>query len=162
MKKKIVIILGSRSDLPQVEEGISLLDEFGINYELKILSAHRDSAALKKYASSLEKRGVKIVIACAGLSAALPGVVSSYINIPVIGVPLYSKSFKGIDSLLSILQMPKGVPVGTVTVGSAGAVNAALMAVRILALKDKKLLDKLKRYKPENFGLENEFRKDLY
>ena len=147
--KKIAVILGSKSDLPQVEKGLDVIDQFGVNYELKILSAHRDSAALKKYASSLEKRGIKIVIACAGLSAALPGVVSSCVSIPVIGVPLYSKSFKGIDSLLSILQMPKGIPVCAVTVGSSGVVNSALMAVRILALNDRKLLNKLKKYKLE-------------
>jgi len=145
--KRITVILGSKSDLPQVEKGLAVLYELGVSYELKVLSAHRDSVELKKYVSSLERKGVKVVIACAGLSAALPGVVSSYVNLPVIGVPLYSKAFKGIDSLLTILQMPKGVPVGTVTVGSAGVVNAALMAVRILALKDKKLLEKLKRYK---------------
>ncbi len=145
--KEIAVILGSKSDLPQVETGLAALDEFSVIYELKILSVHRDSSELKKYASSLEKKGVKVVIACAGLSAALPGVVSSYVNLPVIGVPLYSKSFEGIDSLLSILQMPKGIPVGTMTVGPAGAVNAALMAVRILALKDKRLSGKLKKYK---------------
>ena len=93
------------------------------------------------------KKGIKIVIACAGLSAALPGVVSSYINIPVIGVPLYSKAFKGIDSLLSILQMPKGIAVGTVSVGSSGMINAVILAARVLALNDKKLKNKLIKYK---------------
>lgn len=145
--KKIAVILGSKSDLDQTNAGLKLLKSFGINYELKILSAHRNPDELKKYVLGLEKRGVKVVIACAGFSAALPGVVSSHVNIPVIGVPLYSKAFKGIDALLSINQMPKGIPVATVTVGSSGMINAVILAARILALHDKKLLTRLKKYR---------------
>ncbi|MBN2121042.1 MAG: 5-(carboxyamino)imidazole ribonucleotide mutase [Candidatus Omnitrophica bacterium] len=145
--KKISVILGSKSDLPQVEGGFMLLDDFKIGYELKILSAHRNTAELKRYVKGLERRGIRVVIACAGLSAALPGVVSSYISIPVIGVPLYSKAFKGIDSLLSILQMPKGIPVAAVTVGSSGMINAVLLAATILALSDRKLKARIKRYR---------------
>ncbi|RKY42557.1 MAG: 5-(carboxyamino)imidazole ribonucleotide mutase, partial [Candidatus Omnitrophota bacterium] len=107
--KKILILLGSNSDLPQTEEGLKLLKDLKINYELKVISAHRDPDKLRKYLKNIDRKGVKVIIACAGLSAALPGVVSSYVDIPVIGVPLYSKAFKGVDSLLSILQMPKGV-----------------------------------------------------
>lgn len=136
--KKIAVILGSNSDFSQVEEGLKLLDEFKIDYELKVLSAHRNPQELSKYVKSLENKGIKVIIACAGLSAALPGVVSSYVDIPVIGVPLYSKAFKGIDSLLSILQMPKGVPVACLTVGSSGMVNAVILSLRILSLSDKK------------------------
>jgi 5-(carboxyamino)imidazole ribonucleotide mutase len=145
--KRIAVILGSKSDMPQVEGGLKALDEFKIGYELKILSAHRNPEELKKYIKGLERRGIKVVIAGAGLSAALPGVVSSYVDIPVIGVPLYSRAFKGLDSLLSILQMPKGVPVATVTVGSSGMVNAVVLAAKILSLSDKRLKSKLKAYK---------------
>lgn len=145
--KTIAVILGSKSDIPQVEPGLKLLGDFGIDYDLKVLSAHRNPEELKRYVNSLQKRGIKLVIACAGLSAALPGVVTSYVDIPVIGVPLYSRAFKGIDSLLSILQMPKGIPVATVTVGSSGMINAVILAVRILALNNRKLKNKLAKYK---------------
>ena len=144
---KVSVILGSQSDLKQVEAGLKLLDDLNIGYELKVLSAHRNPDDLKEYVLGLEKRGFVIVIGCAGLSAALPGVVSSHIDLPVIGVPLYSDYFKGMDSLLSILQMPKGVPVGTMTVGSAGMVNAVILAARILSLSDKKIKSNLKKYK---------------
>jgi len=146
--KKIVVLLGSKSDLPQVEEGLKIFQELGISYEVKVLSAHRNPNELRKYVKDVEKKGTKLIIACAGLSAALPGVVSSYVDIPVIGVPLYSKAFRGIDSLLSILQMPKGVPVACLTVGSVGMINAVILALRILSLSDKKmrkLLSKVKR-----------------
>ena len=145
--KRISVILGSKSDIPQVENGLKVLDDLKIGYDLKVLSAHRQPDELKKYVKGLEAKGVKVVIACAGLSAALPGVVSSHIDLPVIGVPLYSKAFKGVDALLSILQMPKGVPVACVTVGPPGAVNAAVIAAKILALSDTKLKAKLGRYK---------------
>lgn len=145
--KRVAVILGSKSDMPQIEGGLKVLDDFKIGYDLKILSAHRKPDELKKYIKGLEAKGIKVVIACAGLSAALPGVVSSHIDLPVIGVPLYSKAFKGVDSLLSILQMPKGVPVACVTVGSSGAVNAAVLAAKILALNDDRLKLKLAEYK---------------
>ena len=146
--KKILILLGSNSDLLQIEEGLKLLKDLKVNYELRIISAHREPDRLRKYLKNIDKKGIKVIIACAGLSAALPGVVSSYVDIPVIGVPLYSKAFKGIDSLLSILQMPKGVPVACTTVGSSGIVNAVVLALRILALfgrKEKDLLKKVKK-----------------
>ncbi len=145
--KKISVILGSKSDLSQVESGLSLLKEFGIGYDLQVISAHRNPDKLKKYIKSLSRKKIKLVIACAGLSAALPGVVSSHTNLPVIGVPLYSKYFKGMDSLLSILQMPKGIPVATVTVGSAGMQNAVILAARILALNDRKLVNRIKKHR---------------
>jgi phosphoribosylaminoimidazole carboxylase PurE protein len=145
--KRIAVILGSKSDIAQVESGLKVLDDFKIGYDLKVLSAHRQPDELKRYIRGLEAKGFKVVIACAGLSAALPGVVSSHIDLPVIGVPLYSKFFKGVDSLLSVLQMPKGVPVACVTIGSSGAVNAAVLAAKILALNDKRLKAKLGRYK---------------
>ena len=146
--KKILILLGSNSDFPQVEEGLKLLKDLKVDYELKVISAHRDPDKLRNYLKNIDKKGVKVIIACAGLSAALPGVVSSYVDIPVIGVPLYSRAFKGIDSLLSILQMPKGVPVACTTVGSSGIVNAVVLALRILALfgrREKGLLKKVKK-----------------
>jgi len=145
--KKILILLGSNSDFPQVEEGLKLLKDLKVDYELKVISAHRDPDKLRNYLKNIDKKGVKVIIACAGLSAALPGVVSSYVDIPVIGVPLYSRAFKGIDSLLSILQMPKGVPVACTTVGSSGIVNAVVLALRILALSGRKEKDLLKKVK---------------
>ena len=148
--EKIAVILGSQSDKLQVEDGLKLLGQLGISYDLKILSAHRDPDRLRQHVKSFQKKGIKLVIACAGLSAALPGVVSSYVDIPVIGVPLYSKAFKGVDSLLSVLQMPKGVPVATVTVGSSGMINAAILAARILSLNNKEVKSKLMVYKRRN------------
>ena len=145
--KKILVLLGSNSDLPQTEEGLKLLKDLKVDYELKVISAHRDPDKLRNYLKNIDRKGVKVIIACAGLSAALPGVVSSYVDIPVIGVPLYSRAFKGIDSLLSILQMPKGVPVACTTVGSSGIVNAVVLALRILALSGRKEKDLLKKVK---------------
>ncbi len=144
--KKVSVILGSESDIPQIEKGLEVLKDFGLGYDLQIISAHRNPDKLKKYVKSLPRKKIKVVIACAGLSAALPGAVSAYTDLPVIGVPLYSSAFKGIDSILSILQMPKGIPVGTVTVGKAGMINAALLTVRILSLNSKSLRERLKRF----------------
>lgn len=145
MKKLISLILGSKSDLGYWEKALGLLDYAGADYELKILSAHRDSEALRKYVKKLAPQGVKVIIASAGGAAALPGVVASYTQLPVIGVPVYTKAFKGVDSLLSIIQMPKGVPVASMAVGSAGPLNAVLFALRIIALNNKSYQQKLKK-----------------
>jgi len=147
MRKKIAIILGSKSDYSYIEEAIKVLDDFDIGYEVKILSAHRNPDALHRYVKKIDREGFKVVIAVAGGAAALPGVVASYTTLPVIGVPVYTKAFKGIDSLLSILQMPRGVPVATMAIGSQGAINAVLLSLRILSINNYYIRKKLLKYK---------------
>ena len=147
MSKPIVIIMGSKSDMPHAEKTLNILKKIKIPYELKILSAHRNSRKLKDYVESLDSSKTKAIIAAAGGAAALPGVVASYTEIPVIGVPVLTRAFKGIDSLLSILQMPKGVSVATMPVGSAGFPNAAIFALQILALDNKNVLKKLASFR---------------
>jgi phosphoribosylaminoimidazole carboxylase PurE protein len=127
----VLFLIGSQSDREAVEPGLALLKEKGIGFELKVLSAHRDLDELASYLKS-EGPGFRLVIAAAGLSAALPGVVASLVQCPVIGVPLVSGSLAGVDALLSILQLPKGVPVATMGIGAQGVVNAVLLAERIL------------------------------
>ena len=126
-----------RSDLPVVEKAFEVLKEFNVKFEVKILSAHRTPKQLTDYVSSLKERGIKVVIAAAGGAAHLPGVIAAYTILPVIGVPIKSKSLSGLDSLFSIVQMPSGVPVATVSID--GAKNAALLALQIIALNDDKL-----------------------
>ena len=146
MKKPIVgIIMGSDSDLPTMQQAADVLDEFGIRYEVKITSAHRTPNFMADYSSSAYKRGVKVIIAGAGGAAHLPGMSAAYSPLPVIGVPIKTKSLEGLDSLLSIAQMPGGVPVATVAIGNGK--NAGLLAVQILATSDKKLLKKMIGYK---------------
>ena len=137
------IVLGSDSDFSTVEGGLKLLDEFGLKYEVRVLSAHRTPELLAEYCRSASKRGIKVIIAAAGMSAALPGVIASQTLLPVIGVPVAGGSLGGFDALLAISQMPAGVPVATVTIGAAGAKNAVLLAIRILAINDKSLSGKL-------------------
>jgi phosphoribosylaminoimidazole carboxylase PurE protein len=140
------IIMGSDSDLPIMEETAKMLKSFGIKYEMKILSAHRTPEAVRKYVKNAEKKGIKLFIAGAGGAAHLPGVIASFTTIPVIGVPLGSE-LKGMDSLFSIVQMPKGVPVATMAIGKSGAINAAILASEILALSDKKIKSRLQVYR---------------
>lgn len=146
---QVALMMGSRNDMPVVEEAVSLLDGFGIGNEVKVLSAHRTPKQTAAYAEELAGRGVKVVICAAGGAAALSGVVSAHTNLPVIGIPLDSMGFNGLDALLSTVQMPPGVPVAGVGVGKAGAKNAALIAVRILALSDKTLTLKLEQFVKE-------------
>ena len=143
----VAIIVGSKSDLPLIRESIEVLEKFGLAYTLNIASAHRTNQHLKQCIRNAESSNVKVFIAVAGMAAALPGVVASETVLPVIGVPVDSKSFLSLDSLFSIVQMPKGVPVATVAVGKAGAVNAAILAVQIIAVTNKGLNEKLKIYK---------------
>jgi 5-(carboxyamino)imidazole ribonucleotide mutase len=131
--KDVLFIIGSESDRKSVEPGLELLSEKGITFELKVISAHRNLEELVAFLKQ-EESGYRVVIAAAGLSAALPGVVASLVKLPVIGVPLVSGSLSGIDALLSVLQLPKGVPVATMGIGSQGVLNAVLLAERILAL----------------------------
>jgi phosphoribosylaminoimidazole carboxylase PurE protein len=143
----VLILVGSRSDLDHWEEGFALLDRLKIDFEAYVSSAHRMPDRTRRLVRSAEKRGAKAVIACAGMAAHLAGVVASETLLPVIGVPMPSEPFGGRDSLLSTVQMPKGVPVATVAVGKAGTVNAAVLAAEILALSDKKLRDRLRSYR---------------
>jgi 5-(carboxyamino)imidazole ribonucleotide mutase len=133
------VILGSKSDLPLMESCITQLGAFGIEHELKILSAHRDPEGVREWASSAAGRGLKVIIAAAGGAAHLPGVVAAWSDLPVIGVPVPTEHLGGQDSLYSIVQMPAGIPVATVAIGTGGAKNAAWLAARILALSDPEL-----------------------
>lgn len=133
------VILGSKSDLPLMESCITQLEAFGIEHELKVCSAHRDPEGVKDWASSAAERGLKVIIAAAGGAAHLPGVVAAWTDLPVIGVPVPTEHLGGQDSLYSIVQMPAGIPVATVAIGTGGAKNAAWLAARILALQDPDL-----------------------
>ncbi len=144
-KPMIGIIMGSDSDLPVMEEASTILDSFGVPYELKIISAHRAPELLFEYCKDAARRGIKVFIAGAGGAAHLPGVVAALTVSPVIGVPIQSKALNGVDSLYSIVQMPSGVPVATVAID--GAKNAGILAVQILAVGDPTLLEKLAEYK---------------
>ncbi len=133
------IIMGSQSDWATMENAANVLDSFGVAYESAVVSAHRTPRRLFEYATSAAERGLKVIIAGAGGAAHLPGMTASLTPLPVLGVPVMSRTLEGLDSLLSIAQMPAGVPVGTLAVGNAGAINAALLATSILALQDKAL-----------------------
>lgn len=147
MSDKILvgIIMGSDSDLPIMQKAGDVCKEFGVGYEMKILSAHRTPEEHAMYSKSASARGLKVIIAAAGMAAHLPGVTAAQTILPVIGVPMKGKSFEGMDALLSIVQMPPGIPVATVAVD--GAKNAAILAVQIIATGDKDLSKKLDEYK---------------
>tara|TARA_B100001173_G_scaffold32915_1_gene25595 strand:+ start:73 stop:564 length:492 start_codon:yes stop_codon:yes gene_type:complete len=142
-QKKVSIIMGSQSDYKTMKYCGKILKILKINYESKIISAHRTPKRMYHFATSAEKNKIQVIIAGAGGSAHLPGMVAALTSIPVIGVPIESKKLKGLDSLLSIAQMPKGIPVGTVAIGKDGAINAALLAASIIGLSDKKIKFKL-------------------
>lgn len=143
----VSVIMGSDSDLGTMNETIKLLKEFRIPHEVKILSAHRSPDMASRFAKDAEARGVKVIIAGAGGAAHLAGVVASHTNLPVIGVPMETSALKGIDSLLSTVQMPSGIPVATVAIGRAGAKNAAILAAEILGINDRELKKKLSLHK---------------
>ena len=143
----VAIVMGSRSDLPEMEGCVKVLRDFGVGYELEVLSAHRSPEAVASFAKSVVDRGLKVIIAGAGGAAHLAGAIASHTILPVIGVPIRTKVFKGIDSYLSTLQMPGGVPVATMAIGKAGAKNAAILALEILGTSDPKVKKKLKIYK---------------
>jgi len=142
---KVGVIMGSASDLEVMSAAFAVLEQFGVPYEKKVISAHRAPALLAQYASSARERGLGVIIAGAGGAAHLPGVTASMTTIPVIGVPIAGKAFGGMDALLSMVQMPSGIPVATVSVG--GAKNAALLAVSILSVTDKALEEKLAAFR---------------
>jgi 5-(carboxyamino)imidazole ribonucleotide mutase len=143
----VAIIMGSESDMPVMKAATEVLDKFKIEYNIIVASAHRSPVLVHEFASSAEESGLEVIIAGAGGAAHLPGVIASETVLPVIGVPIDSSPMKGFDSLLSIVQMPGGVPVATMAVGTAGAKNAAILAVQILSRKDKSLLKEFKKYK---------------
>jgi phosphoribosylaminoimidazole carboxylase PurE protein len=146
---KVSIIMGSQSDLETVSEAVNLLKEFKADFEVRVLSAHRTPKEVAKYVESAPKKGTKVFIAAAGMSAALAGVVAAHTILPVIGVPIEGKDLRGLDSLLSTVQMPPGIPVGCMAIGRAGAKNAAIFALEILALNDPKIGARLLDYKKQ-------------
>lgn len=146
-KPKVAILMGSDSDLPTMEDAGKALDKFEIEYEIKIISAHRTPKEMFEYAESASEKGILVIIAGAGGAAHLPGMLASVTELPVIGVPVPYGHLKGQDALLSIVQMPKGVPVATVAIGNSW--NAGVLAAQILGVGDKKILKKIKAYKEE-------------
>ncbi|MGQ0670020.1 MAG: 5-(carboxyamino)imidazole ribonucleotide mutase [Actinomycetota bacterium] len=141
------VIMGSRSNWETMRHAAETLESLGIGFETRVLSAHRTPDELAEYASGAEERGIEVIIAAAGGAAALPGAVAAKTTLPVLGVPMESKSLKGLDSLLSMVQMPAGVPVGTLAIGEAGAVNSALLAASILALRHDDVGKSLRKYR---------------
>lgn len=141
------IIMGSRSDWPTMAKAADILTELGVPFESKVVSAHRTPDRLVEYAKSARSRGLKVIIAGAGGAAHLPGMVASMTSLPVLGVPVKSSALSGLDSLLSIVQMPKGIPVGTLAIGDAGAANAGILAASILANNDPALLARLDAFR---------------
>jgi 5-(carboxyamino)imidazole ribonucleotide mutase len=150
---QVAVIVGSRSDLETIQSCEKYLNHFGISYEVHVLSAHRNPAQLQELIGRFPEMGVQVVIAAAGMAAHLPGVIASHTTLPVIGVPLAASDLGGLDALLSIVQMPTGIPVGTVAIGKAGAANAAVLAAQILALNDKQLQEKLKEFRQQGSKL---------
>jgi 5-(carboxyamino)imidazole ribonucleotide mutase len=147
MAAKVAIIMGSQSDWPVLEHAAKMLDELDIPYEASIVSAHRTPDRLFEFAESAEKKGIELIIAGAGGAAHLPGMTAAKTHLPVLGVPMPTESLNGMDSLLSIVQMPKGIPVGTLAIGKSGAINAALLAASILGLKYPDIQNRLKAYR---------------
>jgi 5-(carboxyamino)imidazole ribonucleotide mutase len=145
----VAVIMGSKSDWETMRHTAEVLVNFGVPHECRVLSAHRTPAALSEYVAEAEKRGVEVIVAAAGGAAHLAGVIAAQTLIPVLGVPMESQSLKGLDSLLSMVQMPGGIPVGTLAIGKAGATNAALLAVAILANARPSLREQLRRFRAE-------------
>jgi len=143
----VSVIMGSKSDWTTMQDTCNILDDLKISYETKIVSAHRTPNRLFNYAKKAKSRGISVIIAGAGGAAHLPGMIASLTTLPVLGVPIESKSLKGIDSLLSIIQMPAGIPVGTLAIGSAGAKNAALLAASILSSQNTKISKNLEKWR---------------
>lgn len=150
-KELVTIILGSDSDLPVIEGGVNFLEKAGVSFDIVIASAHRALPFLQKTIKAKEKNGVKVFIAAAGMAAALPGVIAAETTLPVIGIPIDGSALKGVDALYSMAQMPGGIPVATVAIGKAGALNAAILAVAILATSNPKLKNYLKAHRKEMY-----------
>ncbi|HUZ02536.1 MAG TPA: 5-(carboxyamino)imidazole ribonucleotide mutase [Thermomicrobiaceae bacterium] len=146
---RVAIVMGSKSDLPYMEETVKVLDDLGLDHELHVMSAHRTPDLVQQFASGAAGRGVKVVIAAAGGAAHLPGVIAAWTLLPVIGVPLPTTDLQGFDALLAIVQMPAGVPVATVAVGKAGARNAAFLSAQIIGLAEPQFADAYKSYREQ-------------
>jgi 5-(carboxyamino)imidazole ribonucleotide mutase len=144
---KVGIIMGSKSDWPTMKLAAEMLDQFGVAYETKVVSAHRTPQLLADYATSAKERGIKVIIAGAGGAAHLPGMAAAFTSIPVLGVPVQSRALKGMDSLLSIVQMPKGIAVGTLAIGEAGAANAGILAAQIIGTSDEQVMAKVEDFR---------------
>lgn len=147
IKPVVAVIMGSDSDLPVMEEAVTVLKDNKVPYTVKIMSAHRTPDDAARFAKTARKNGIQVIIAGAGCAAHLAGVVAAHTTIPVLGVPMESKELGGMDSLLSTVQMPSGIPVGTLAIGRAGAKNAGILAIQILSLKDKRLEKNLDAFK---------------
>jgi 5-(carboxyamino)imidazole ribonucleotide mutase len=143
------IIMGSASDWPTLRHAAETLESFGVPHERRVVSAHRTPDAMAEYARAAEERGLRVILAGAGGAAHLPGMVASHTTVPVLGVPVESRVLRGVDSLLSIVQMPAGIPVGTLAIGAAGAKNAALLAVGMLATTNPELRKRLRRFREQ-------------
>ncbi|MGB8707220.1 MAG: 5-(carboxyamino)imidazole ribonucleotide mutase [Dehalococcoidia bacterium] len=141
------VVIGSKTDEPLIQPALDILQQLNITYELSVLSAHRNPDKVREYASKAGQKGIEVIIAAAGAAAHLPGVLASWTTLPVIGVPLPTSELKGIDSLYSIVQMPAGVPVACVGIGTSGAKNAALLAAQMLGIKYKEMKDAYEAYK---------------
>ncbi|MFY2510055.1 5-(carboxyamino)imidazole ribonucleotide mutase [Vibrio pectenicida] len=146
---KVGIIMGSKSDWPTMKLAAEMLDQFGIEYETKVVSAHRTPQLLADYANSAKQRGLKVIIAGAGGAAHLPGMAAAFTSLPVLGVPVQSRTLKGMDSLLSIVQMPKGIAVGTLAIGEAGAANAGILAAQIIGTHDETVMAKVEAFRDQ-------------
>lgn len=146
-KAQVAVIMGSKSDFDTVKGALGVFDDFGISYVVRVMSAHRTPDAAAEFAEKAEENGVKVIICAAGMAAHLGGVIAAKTTLPVIGIPIPSEPFKGVDALLAMVQMPPGIPVGVVTAGKAGGKNSALYAASILALSDSKIAAKLKEFR---------------
>lgn len=155
-KPRIAVIMGSQSDWPVMQKACDVLETLGIAYEAKIVSAHRTPDRLVSFAKSAKTAGFQVIIAGAGGAAHLPGMVAALTPLPVFGVPIQSKTLSGLDSLLSIVQMPKGVPVGTLAIGDSGAINAALLAGSVVALSDEAVAKAVETYRADQTSSVNE------
>ncbi len=143
----VAVVMGSQSDKEAVQPALEALDSLGIDYEVNVISAHRNPEKARQFALGARERGVEVIIAAAGMAAHLPGVLASWTTLPVIGIPLASGEMKGLDALLSMVQMPGGIPVATVTIGQAGAKNAAYLAAEILGLKYDRIKEAYEKYR---------------
>ena len=153
----VAVIMGSKSDWETMRHADEVLTTFAVPHECRVVSAHRTPVLMAEYASAAEGRGIQVIIAAAGGAAHLPGMVAAHTPLPVLGVPIESRTLKGVDSLLSIVQMPRGVPVGTLAIGTSGAVNAALLAIAILSNHDAALRERLRGWRAEQ---EQQVRRD--
>ncbi|MCP4653114.1 MAG: AIR carboxylase family protein [Candidatus Omnitrophica bacterium] len=149
MAKKIHVILGSKSDKTAIQQGIDLMDKFGVEYKLDILSAHRNAEKLREVCQAMEKDGIEVVIACAGMAAALPGFIAAFVDIPVLGVAMKGGMMDGLDALFSMTSIPRGIGLASTGVGKSAFVNAVIFALSILSLKDKESRTQLKSIKKE-------------